>query len=650
MSMQFIDYQNIKVSSSLLDNVALSVLTGLGYYILNRFKKQEDPKIKKDVKENLLDSYNKLEESKNLNLFRAFISNDQELSNELRHQEPDIQIYNKIISNLLNEVKSNLRFKEKKEKKVDEILSLFAEIKERKLIPNNITYNKIIEALNEKSNYEEAWNAYEEMELALFDPDLSTISSLLKIWKHANDEINESKTFGEKEKSLMKRIERIEKVLSSFTLTNFNFDEIMLNLVLEGLISINKFNAAEKLFEKGVEINAKLSLYSYSIMIKAYGAVNNFDKANEIMGKIQDAGLKANDVIYGCLLNCAVKCSKFDFIKKIWEQMKNNSIEPNCIIYTTLIKAYNKMKLYDIALEIFEKISQEDKINSNIIIYNAVLDVCVESKNLEKLKEIYEFIKIMSNMCPTFPKPNLITYSTIIKGFSKCGKMDDAMEIYECLKSQNFQLDEVLFNTLIDGFAKANNSQMAIKLYDEMKSYGIKGSSVIYSILIKMYCNGNDMNNALHYFNLYKTEKHKPTIVPYTTLIQVYIRRKELDKAIDIFEQIKKIGLVPDQVSYNFIINGCTFNKKLEKAIEYLHESFSKNMKLSDDTYNNLLEYLVNNKFMKTNERIKNISEIIKVLKERKFEINYDLYSRLMKIVYSASENKVSNNKKFRAS
>jgi len=649
MSMQFIDYENIRVNSSLIDNVALSVLTGLGYYILNRFKKQEDPKIKKDLKENLLDSYNKLEESKSLNLFRAYISNDQELSNELRHQEPDIQIYNKIISNLLHEVKTNLKFKEKKERKVDEILSLFTELKERKLTPNNITYNKIIEALNEKDCFEEAWKLYEEMEKELFEVDLSTLSSLLKIWKNENSKISESKVFAEKEKTQMKRIERIEKILADFTLTASNFDEIILNHVLEILISTNKFTNAEKLFERAVEINAKLSLYSFSIMIKAYGAVNNFEKANEIMEKIETAGLKANDVIYGCLLNCAVKCSKFDFIKKIWEQMKNNAIEPNCIIYTTLIKAYNKMKLYDVALEIFEKISQEDKINSNIIIYNAVLDVCVESKNLEKLKEIYEYIKIMCNMCPTFPKPNLITYSTIIKGFAKCQKMEDAMEIYESLKVQNFQLDEVLFNTLIDGFAKSGNSQIAIKIYEEMKSYGIKGSSVIYSILIKLYCNANDMVNALHYFNLYKTEKHKATIVPYTTLIQVYIRRKELEKAIDIFEQIKKVGLAPDQVSYNFIINGCTFNKKLEKAIQYLHESFAKNMKLSDDTYNNLLEYLVNNKFMKINERIKNISEIIKVLKERKFEINYDLYSRLMKIVYSANENKVSNNK-FRAS
>lgn len=645
MSMQFIDSENIKVNSSLIDNLALSVLTGLGYYILNRISKRENNPLKKDLKDELIDNYNKLEDSKSLNLFRSYIANDEELSNELKHQEPNIDTYNKIIANILNEVKANLRFKDKKLRKIEEILSLFTELKERKFTPTLFTYNRIMEALLEKSDFQEAWKIYNELETELFEGDLFTLCSLLKIWKQAR--LGSTATNNSEEQA---KITKIELILNSYVLKESDFEELTLNNILENLISENKFALAEKLFQTALKLKQNcLSLYTYSIMIKAYGSENNFDKASEIMQKIEEAGLKANDVIYGCLLNCAVKCSKFDYIKKIWEQMKNNSVEPNCIIYSTLIKAYNKMKLYDVALEIFEKISHEEKINSNIIIYNAVLDVCVESKNLEKLKEIYEFIKIMCNICPQFPKPNLITYSTIIKGFVKCQKMDEAMDLYETLKSQKFQLDEVLFNTLIDGYGKQGNDKMAIKLYEEMKSYGIKGSAVIFSILIKMYCNQNDMTNALHHFNLYKSENHKPSIVPYTTLIQVYIRRKELDKAIEIFEQIKKVGLKPDQVSYNFIINGCTFNRKLEKAIEYLHESFAKNMKLSDDTYNNLLEYLVNNKFMKTHERIKNISEIIKILKERKFEIHYDLYSRLMKIVYSANENKVAN-KKYRAS
>merc|ERR1712032_1590659 len=212
----------------------------------------------------------------------------------------------------------------------------------------------------------------------------------------------------------------------------------------------------------------------------------------------------------------------------------------------------------------------------------------------------------MSNICPNFPKPNLITWATIIKGFAKNQKMQDALELYENLKTQEVELDEVLFNTLIDGFARIGDDKQAIKIYEEAKAYGIKGSAIIYSILIKMYCKINDIKSATLYFDLYKNEKHKATIVPYSTMIQMYIKRKELDKAIELFEEIKKRGMKPDQVSYNFIINGCSFNNKL----------------------------------MKNNERAKNISEISQILKKKNFEIHYDLYSKLMKVAYGGNDNK----------
>merc|ERR1712032_1526202 len=199
------------------------------------------------------------------------------------------------------------------------------------------------------------------------------------------------------------------------------------------------------------------------------GQENRFDRAYETLQKMKLFNQEPNEIVYGCLLNCAVKCSKFDQIKKIWEEMKEKSIEPNCIIYSILIKAYNKMKLYDTALDIFEQISHEGKINSNIVIYNAVLDVCVESKNLEKLKEIYEYIKSMSNICPTFPKPNLITYSTIIKGFAKSQKMEDALELYETLKTQQVEFDEVLFNTLIDGLLELEIAKKPLKSMKRQK-------------------------------------------------------------------------------------------------------------------------------------------------------------------------------------
>ena len=625
--MQFIENENINANTnSLVDNVALSMLTGLGYFILKRLTGQNKLK---DAKENLLENYKKFEDAKNSNnfLYKNY------LVEENRNSEPTLETYKQIYKKLIAQEKEE----DTKEHASKESIELFRELKNHGIIPDLELYNLLMRVLLASNLSEKAYEIYEEIQFDLLEADVSTIFNLLKIYKYTvyrkNDSVNKPE-----------RLRKLDDIFNQFSSKRLEEDIKLdtFNELLEAFLNCNRYYAVEKLFNNSIASGMTIDINTFSLMIKSFAQENKFDEAYETMEKMKIYAIEPNEIIYGCLLNCAVKCSKFDQIKKIWEEMKQKSIEPNCIIYSILIKAYNKMKLYDTALEIFEQISHEGKINSNIVIYNAVLDVCVESKNLEKLKEIYEYIKTMSNICPTFPKPNLITYSTIIKGFAKSQKMEDALELYETLKTQQVEFDEVLFNTLIDGFARVGDSKKAIKIYEEAKAYGIKGSAIIYSILIKMYCKSNDLESALHYFNLYKTEKHKATIVPYSTMIQMFIKRKELNKAVELFEEIKKRGMKPDQVSYNFIINGCSFNKKLEKAIEYLHESFKSQIKLSDDTYKNILEYLLNNKFMKPNERAKNISEISKILKEKNFEIPYELYSKLMKVVYSANENKIT--------
>jgi len=53
-------------------------------------------------------------------------------------------------------------------------------------------------------------------------------------------------------------------------------------------------------------------------------------------------------------------------------------------------------------------------------------------------------------------KPDLITYSTYIKGLCKFNKVDEAFVMYNSLKKDKlFDLDEVLFNSLLHGLQKA---------------------------------------------------------------------------------------------------------------------------------------------------------------------------------------------------
>jgi pentatricopeptide repeat protein len=170
--MQFIENENINAtnSNSLVDNVALSMITGLGYFILKRLTGQNKLK---DAKDNLLENYQKLEDSKNLNLFKNY------LTEEKRNVEPTLETYKEILTNL------NLKQKEEIAKEITdtEILNLFSELKSRNLTPDLETYNLLMSVLLGAHKFDQAYEIFEETQFDLLEPNVDTIFNLLKIHK-----------------------------------------------------------------------------------------------------------------------------------------------------------------------------------------------------------------------------------------------------------------------------------------------------------------------------------------------------------------------------------------------------------------------------------------------------------------------------------
>jgi len=341
------------------------------------------------------------------------------------------------------------------------------------------------------------------------------------------------------------------------------------------------------------------------------------------------------------MLNCAIKCQRLDLMKDFYENMKLDNIAPNSVILSTLVKGFNRTKNYQLAFSLYENMPETQLEKIDIVFFNSLLDCCVESNNFEKMDEIFKSIKSKELKNPEF-KPNVITYSTILKGLTKSNKHNQAVELYNQLKNSDMNVDEIFFNTMADYYSRKKNTEKCLEILNDMKKLKIIRSSVIYSIVIKLYSQSGDEINALKIYEEMVNENIKPTLITYTTIMQMFIKQKKLDKALDIFFEMRRNKIHIDMVTYNFIINGCSFNKKLEKAIELLIMSLDENIMVSDNTYNNVLEYIVSNKFMKINDRCKFAGEILQKLKERNFQVKYEVYSIVMKMMYKSGEKKAN--------
>ncbi len=85
----------------------------------------------------------------------------------------------------------------------------------------------------------------------------------------------------------------------------------------------------------------------------------------------------------------------------------------NTIIYTTLIKGFSKSFKLDKALEIYTTMRKDDKIKPNNVTFNSLLDCCVRCNDINRATQIFYEMQVSG------VRPDLITFSTMIKGFCK---------------------------------------------------------------------------------------------------------------------------------------------------------------------------------------------------------------------------------------
>ena len=79
---------------------------------------------------------------------------------------------------------------------------------------------------------------------------------------------------------------------------------------------------------------------------------------------------------------------------------------------------------------------------------------------------------------PSTCKPDLITYSIMIKGYCKDKNIEQAFITLQSMEKSGIKADFALYKSLMIGCCKNNQMEMALKVYENMHLLGIKPTDV----------------------------------------------------------------------------------------------------------------------------------------------------------------------------
>jgi pentatricopeptide repeat protein len=152
--------------------------------------------------------------------------------------------------------------------------------------------------------------------------------------------------------------------------------------------------------------------------------------------------------------------------------------------------------------------------------------------------------------------PNLITFSTILKGYCNESKLDKAFELLESMKSTTtFVPDEIMFNSLIDGCARKGLWQRGLEVFNDMEASGVRPTNYTLSLLVKLLGRGRQLDRAI---KLCKELPHlhgfKPNVHVYGNLVHACVIAKNFPRAIEVFVTMAQEKVRPDERCYQLLI------------------------------------------------------------------------------------------------
>jgi len=133
------------------------------------------------------------------------------------------------------------------------------------------------------------------------------------------------------------------------------------------------------------------------------------------------------------------------------------------------------------AIAIFDSVCQGQQ-KPNSLMYNSLLEACVQSNNLQTALRYFDEAKTMN-------LANVVSYNTVMKGHLMLGDCQAAHLLFDEMRKQGLSASFVTFHALLNARVQAGDVRSAWRLVDEMETAGLRPNAVTCSILLKAFQN-----------------------------------------------------------------------------------------------------------------------------------------------------------------
>ncbi|KAF9597870.1 hypothetical protein IFM89_021955 [Coptis chinensis] len=250
--------------------------------------------------------------------------------------------------------------------------------------------------------------------------------------------------------------------------------------------------------------------------------------------------------------------------------LRNGETKPDNYTFPFVLKACAQLAFVQLGFEILGHVLKLG-FDSNIYIYNAVLHMLVSCGEVE----------LAGNLFDESCLRDLVSWNTVINGYVRSGRGNEALRVFGEMQEANVMPDEVTMIGVVSSCAQIEDLKLGKEFHKFIEENGIRLTIPLSNALMDMYVKCGSLEPAQVLFR----KMTRKTMVTWTTMLVGFARCGFLDSARNLFNEMPE----RDAVSWNALISSYVHAERARDALALFHEMQAMNVKPNEVTMVSLL-------------------------------------------------------------
>ncbi|XP_062012510.1 pentatricopeptide repeat-containing protein At1g30610, chloroplastic [Rosa rugosa] len=213
----------------------------------------------------------------------------------------------------------------------------------------------------------------------------------------------------------------------------------------------------------------------------------------------------------------------------------------------------------------------DPRLEPDVIVYNAVLNACVQRKQWEGAFWVLEQLKKQG------VQPATTTYGLVMEVMFACGKYNLVHEFFKKMQKSSIP-NALTYRVIVNTLWREDKIDEAVQTVHNMERRGIVGSAALYYDFARCLCSAGRCQEALMQIEKICKVANKPLVVTYTGLIQACLDAGSIENGAYVFNQMENF-CSPNLVTCNIMLKGYLDHGMYEEAKQLFQ-------KMLEDRYN----------------------------------------------------------------